>query len=327
MKRQVEKIAYCLQNTSVTYFLEVFRCGSITEASHRLNIAGSAISRHISQLENQLGATLFERKGNGMQSTSAGELLASYAHLLTQESGKVVQDIQTLRYSRRGKIRILSAQGFLVDVLPNAVDRFQRLHPDIEFHVMGNTPSEIRRHLLLGDADIAITMSRISEPEIEVKYSQPCPIVAIVARHHPLLDKASVTLDDLCAYPAVLPEKNMSSRQLFDLSCAQEDITPNVIYTSNNINSRLHFIRLNNAFTVCSEISARHDILCHTGFPLRLFNTLPHVRNMEIQIKKGKELSPAAEVFLDSLIHDLQQPVLYDGNAALRAGIEQAEKG
>ena len=43
-------IARQLQDTALRYFLEVVRCGSISEASTRLNVASSAISRHIAQL-------------------------------------------------------------------------------------------------------------------------------------------------------------------------------------------------------------------------------------------------------------------------------------
>ena len=49
--RPLPAIARQLQDTSLRYFLEVVRCGSIAEASVRLNVAGSAISRHITQLE------------------------------------------------------------------------------------------------------------------------------------------------------------------------------------------------------------------------------------------------------------------------------------
>ena len=51
-----------LQDTALRYFLEVVRCGSIAEASQRLNVASSAISRQISRLEELLDTVLFERR-------------------------------------------------------------------------------------------------------------------------------------------------------------------------------------------------------------------------------------------------------------------------
>jgi len=54
-----------LQEPALRYFLEVVRCGSITEASKRLNVAISAISRQIARLEDLLGMVLFERRPRG----------------------------------------------------------------------------------------------------------------------------------------------------------------------------------------------------------------------------------------------------------------------
>ena len=66
-----------LQDTALRYFLEVTRCGSVRLASQRLNVAGSAISRAIAQLEDLLGVQLFDRHARGMVPSAAGEYPAS----------------------------------------------------------------------------------------------------------------------------------------------------------------------------------------------------------------------------------------------------------
>ncbi|WP_163017716.1 LysR family transcriptional regulator, partial [Pseudomonas viridiflava] len=70
---------YGVQSTALRYFLEVARCGSISEASTRLNVASSAVSRQISKLERELDAVLFERQARGMVLSEAGTRLAAYA--------------------------------------------------------------------------------------------------------------------------------------------------------------------------------------------------------------------------------------------------------
>ena len=71
--------AHQLQDTALRYFLEVAQVGSLTEASVRLHVATSAISRQISGLEQTLGTPLFERQPRGMVLTAAGEILAVHA--------------------------------------------------------------------------------------------------------------------------------------------------------------------------------------------------------------------------------------------------------
>ncbi|MBP0573743.1 LysR family transcriptional regulator, partial [Mycobacterium tuberculosis] len=68
-----------LHTTALRYFLEVVRTGSIADASGRLNVAPSAISRQIAKIEAELGVALFERRPRGMVASPAGELLARHA--------------------------------------------------------------------------------------------------------------------------------------------------------------------------------------------------------------------------------------------------------
>src|SRR6218665_208763 len=64
--------AHLLQDTTLRYFLEVPHSGSLTEASARLHVAASALSRQIAGLEAQLGTPLFERHPRGLVLTAGG---------------------------------------------------------------------------------------------------------------------------------------------------------------------------------------------------------------------------------------------------------------
>ena len=68
-----------LLSTRLHYFETVVRTGTIRQAAIKLNVALSAISRSISQLEHDLGAALFERIRQRLKLTSAGELLIHHA--------------------------------------------------------------------------------------------------------------------------------------------------------------------------------------------------------------------------------------------------------
>jgi DNA-binding transcriptional LysR family regulator len=85
-----------LQETALRYFLEVVRTGSISEASTRLNVASSAISRQIAGLEEALGTPLFERRPRGMVASAAGEMLAAFAFRTALEADRLVQDIEKI---------------------------------------------------------------------------------------------------------------------------------------------------------------------------------------------------------------------------------------
>ncbi|WP_322094286.1 LysR family transcriptional regulator [Paraburkholderia bannensis] len=68
-----------IQPQSFRYFAEVARTGSLARASEAFFAAPSAISKRISNLETELGATLFDRPPRGTIITAAGPLLLDYA--------------------------------------------------------------------------------------------------------------------------------------------------------------------------------------------------------------------------------------------------------
>ena len=111
-----------LQEPALRYFLEVVRCGSITEASKRLNVAISAISRQIARLEDLLGMVLFERRPRGMVLSAAGEVLAAHARKSALEADRVVSDILALQGQRSGNVRLASTEGFAVEYLPHVIE-------------------------------------------------------------------------------------------------------------------------------------------------------------------------------------------------------------
>ncbi|MFD0487782.1 LysR family transcriptional regulator [Saccharopolyspora spinosporotrichia] len=115
--------------TSLRYFLEVARTGSISEASERLHVATSAISRQITKLEQEVGAPLFERQPRGMVLSEAGEILAAYARRSALEAEQVLADVHGVEALHRSTVKLASSEGFARDFLPAAITTFREKHP------------------------------------------------------------------------------------------------------------------------------------------------------------------------------------------------------
>jgi DNA-binding transcriptional LysR family regulator len=68
------------------YVDEVARAGSIRKAAEQLHVTASAVNRRVMDLEEELGAPLFERRARGVRLTAAGELFVRY---IREQSGDV----------------------------------------------------------------------------------------------------------------------------------------------------------------------------------------------------------------------------------------------
>lgn len=306
MKRS-QIVARQLQDTALRYFLEVVRCGSISEASQRLNVAGSAISRHIAHLEDLLGATLFDRHARGMVPSAAGELLAVHAQKSAHDAERVVHEMQALQGMERGRVRLASSEGFALEFLPRLISDFRRRHPGIQFHLGVFPPAESTRRVLLGDADIGITMSRSAEKDIRIELLQPSPVLAVVQRGHPLTRFQQVSLSQLQNYPVALPEMDTTVRQLFDIACSRQKVQIDPVLTSNYIASLFGFVKHEpEGVSISGEITMRYQIEREEMACVRLRDRGLDLRNIEVQTLMGRTLSRAAQSFLAHLKEQLQ---------------------
>src|SRR5215468_9924921 len=117
------------------YVDEVARAGSIRKAADHLNVTSSALNRRIMDLEEELGAQLFERRPRGVRLTSAGEV---FVHYLREQDGGVERmrsQIEELKGMRRGTVRIACSQALALDFLPREIAEFRARHPLVAFDV------------------------------------------------------------------------------------------------------------------------------------------------------------------------------------------------
>jgi LysR family transcriptional activator of nhaA len=90
--------------------------GGVTRASERLHLTPQTISAQLSQLEEQLGATLFTRVGRNLELTDVGRLVMSYADEIFSLGGELEEVLHQLPAGRPQLFRV-----GVVDVLPKSI--------------------------------------------------------------------------------------------------------------------------------------------------------------------------------------------------------------
>ncbi|ESY75710.1 LysR family transcriptional regulator [Mesorhizobium sp. M0051] len=137
----------------VRYFLAVARAGSVRAAGERLGVNHSTVLRRIAQLEERLGAQMFEKLPSGYRLTAAGEEVLDLAHQMEASSHLLETRVFGRDQSARGLLRV-TLPPFLATrlLMPDLAD-FARLHPDIEMEI--SSTGEVA-NLTNRDADVAI---------------------------------------------------------------------------------------------------------------------------------------------------------------------------
>src|SRR3979409_669470 len=113
------------------YVDEVARAGSIRKAADVLHVTASAVNRRIMDLEEELGAPLFERRPRGVRLPPAGELFVPDLGQQTGDVERMKSQIEDLKGLRRGTVRIACSQALALDFLPRDIWSFSRCDPRV----------------------------------------------------------------------------------------------------------------------------------------------------------------------------------------------------
>ncbi|CAM3699103.1 LysR family transcriptional regulator [Vibrio aerogenes] len=296
---------HSLTSPALRYFLEVARCGSISEASLHLNIASSAISRQISALEDQIGTPLFERRSRGMILSASGELLAAYARKVQLETDRVIGEIDALEGLQKGRVTIATTEGFAMEFIPFIIGQYQKIFSGIQFKLDIYSPREVANIIRKGDADIGLAFSLAPSEDIRVLFSQPSPVLAIMHPEHPLAGRKKVSLSQLTAYPLALPYPDTTVRQLFDICTSQQQLNYQMAFVSNYLAALNQFAVNNNGLSLSGEISVRRLVQTGRVRAIPITDKGMGIRNIEVQVLTGRTLPKAVQSFADFLIGHL----------------------
>jgi len=281
---------YGIQSTALRYFLEVVRCGSISEASQRLNVAASAVSRQIAKLERELQTPLLERRARGVVPSAAGERLAVHARKAQLASEQVAAELRGLADLRRGQVRLATTEGFSLDFLPEVIVAFRQGYAGIHFSLEVCAPAAVTRRVQEGDADLGLTFSLRPEPDISVDAALSGAIEAVVAPEHPLACRTGLTLADLQPFPLALPMPDTTVRQLFDICCGVQGLSFEPVLMSNNMQALYRFAALGGGVALSSELSLRSRLREGQLVALPLLDEGLAARRIELQSMAGREL-------------------------------------
>ncbi|KMO19626.1 LysR family transcriptional regulator [Methylobacterium indicum] len=291
-----------MQTTALRYFLAVARDGTIAAASARLNVAPSAISRQIANLEAELACLLFERRPRGMVLSQAGELLARHARQVLASAEQVVTEIRELEGLWRGLVRVATTEAFAIDLVPSVIAGFHARHPGIRFELSVLPPSQVTQRVIQGEADLGLTFCLDPSADTAVAYRNSLDMVALCAPDHPLAGQTVIGLSDIAAHPVALLPRDTTLRTILDAACRAEGIAIEPAFTSNALSALLPFVRLTRGLTLMSSIALPD----HVGrgefvaLPIRSRRSL--ARGIEVQTMRDRPLPRAVQAFLTALV-------------------------
>ena len=144
-------------------FHAVAEAGSFTHAGETLNLSQSAISRHVSALEDYVQVSLFHRHARGLKLTEQGEILFEAAQQMFASLATAEDQLLDTQQTPRGSLTVTTTVGFGSTWLTPRIGKFIEEFPDINVHILlkdGDVDLGMR------EADVAIRMHAPTQPDL-----------------------------------------------------------------------------------------------------------------------------------------------------------------
>ncbi|MEA2949078.1 MAG: hypothetical protein QOI40_4408 [Alphaproteobacteria bacterium] len=216
------------------YVDEVARTGSIRKAADHLNVTASAVNRRIMDLEDELGAQLFERRPRGVRLTAAGEVFVNYLREQDSDVERMKSQIEDLKGLRRGTVRIACSQALALDFLPREISEFRTRHPLVAFDIKVLDHEQAMAALAAYEVDLVLVFRPPFLPNFQPLMSLEQRLVAVMSAAHPLASRRTVRLRDCAQHPVALPDRSLGGRQLLDEVSARSGLVFRLAAESNS---------------------------------------------------------------------------------------------
>ena len=131
----------------VEVFFAVMTCGTVTEAARQLGVSQPSVTTTIQQAEARLGIRLFQREGGRLVPTAEARILFEEAERAHDALAAFRALASRLRLGEGGHVRIAAVPSLSLELLPDAIARFEELHSGFNYSVTTLNTEEILHEL------------------------------------------------------------------------------------------------------------------------------------------------------------------------------------
>ena len=207
---------------------------NLTEVANALFTSQSGVSKHIKDLEDELGIELFVRKGKRFLGlTEPGQELLEIVERMLLDARNIKQLAEQFSNSEEGSLSIATTHTQARYVLPPIVTQFKKLYPKVHLVLHQTRPTQIVTMLQEGQADIGIATEALDEAANLAHFPfHSWSHAVIVPSGHPLEQVAYLTLEQLAEYPIITYYQGITGRTRIDEAFSRVGVVPDVVMSA-----------------------------------------------------------------------------------------------
>jgi DNA-binding transcriptional LysR family regulator len=305
--------------------LEVLRAvvehGSFSAAAESLSYTQSAVSQAIARLEGETGMQLLVRERRGVTPTAAGITLVEHAKRIFGSIADAEDALAQVSSAQLRRLRIASFPSGGAALMPLAVARFRRAHPDVSLTLAEGEPGEIAPRLRAGELDLALLFefpgdgsaggrrARRAGAEtsaglrIVTLLEDPMELVLPVA--HRLAERETLRLADLSGEPWVQTSTASPCARHVVRCCREAGFEPEVSFESDDYDTVQGLVAAGVGVALVPRLALGRGPgaqTSHPGIVVRSLEPAPPRRRVVVATRAGIALTPPARSMIRELV-------------------------
>ncbi|PKO82127.1 MAG: transcriptional regulator [Betaproteobacteria bacterium HGW-Betaproteobacteria-13] len=207
---------------------------NLTEVANALFTSQSGVSKHIKDLEDELGVELFVRKGKRLLGlTEPGKELVVMVERMLLDAANIKRLAEQYSNRDQGRLTVVTTHTQARYALPKVVTEFKRAFPKVHLKLHQGSPDEIVQMLLDGEADIGVATEALADvPELASFPYYAWHHSVIVPEGHALHSVSPLTLEAVAEHPIITYHEGFTGRARIDKTFSAVGLVPDVVMSA-----------------------------------------------------------------------------------------------
>jgi LysR family cys regulon transcriptional activator len=283
---------------------------NLTEVANALYTSQSGVSKHIKDLEDELGVELFVRRGKrliGM--TEPGKELVGIVERMLLDAKNIKRLAEQFAMSDRGDLTVATTHTQARYALPPVVVKFKKAFPKVRLVLHQASPKEIVAMLLDGSADIGVATEALEDnPDVVAFPYYSWDHAIIVPAGHDLERIKPLTLEAIAQWPIITYDQGFTGRPRIDQAFTAAGLEPDIVMTALDADVIKTYVELGLGIGIIASMA--YDAKRDTGLKLLDASGLFARNTSRIAVRHGRYLRGYAYRFLELCSPDLTEAVV-----------------
>ncbi|MCT4636594.1 MAG: LysR family transcriptional regulator [Bacteroidales bacterium] len=284
-------------------FLNVAENLSFSKAAGNLCISQPAVTKHIKELESRYKVNLFDRKGNKIFLTRAGELVYNSLKKIDGLYRDLDFEVSKISNTSTGEFVLGASSTISQYVIPKVMASFHKRYPGIKIHLINGNSFDMEQLLLSNKIDMALVENESSQSDIRYTEFMDDELITVTGANSVYAKRRNIGLEDFRQFPIVLREVGSGTLEVVKSALVDSGLDFEALNTHVHLGSTesiKNFLLDFDGIAVVSEQAVANELYMNRLIKLNV-SGLSIPRKFRIALNKGYE-SSMVRVFIDFLL-------------------------